>query len=51
MQAKRDGYFDSFNYRQRQRANANRNDVVDNNNTVHDANVGSASAASRCFCN
>jgi len=51
VQAKRDGYFGSFNYRQRQRANANRNDVVDNNNTVHDANVGSASAASRCFCN
>jgi len=41
-QAQRDGYFGSFNYRQRQRANANRSDVVNNNNTLHDANVSSA---------
>jgi len=40
VQAKRYGYFGSFNYSQRQRTNANCNNVVDNNNTVHDANVG-----------
>jgi len=55
VQAKRVGYFGSSNYRQRQRANANCNDVVDNNYTVHDANVGSALAATRgsrnCFNN
>jgi len=47
VQTERDGYFGSFNYRQRQRANANCDNVVDNNNTVHDANIGFASAATR----